>query len=212
MKPTDASALQTILDDDLTWRRKEVSAILSLAKSSGHLERIAISRAALPLIYAHWEGYTKNCFIRYFEFVSLKRSAFSKIKINFLYLASKSELRTIGSGSEKSSIEAFENLFERLTKRNADPMRKHVNTKSNLRWDVLCDLYCIAGIENPLSGDETLINRELCDARNEIAHGQSVNADYDKLVKLRDDVFDRLSRIRNSIVFAATDGTYKVAA
>jgi RiboL-PSP-HEPN len=52
--------LQLTLDDELTWRKRELAVIKSLvtARSSTELTNCHI-RSGIALIYAHWEGFIK---------------------------------------------------------------------------------------------------------------------------------------------------------
>lgn len=46
------------LVDDLTWRKKELTALMFIAKKNEHEE--AILKSIILLLYAHWEGYIKK--------------------------------------------------------------------------------------------------------------------------------------------------------
>lgn len=205
MRPYDIDKLQYILDDDLTWRRREISDLITIAQTGRVGERRTARRASIPMMYAHWEGYTKNSFVRYFEFVSLKRKKFSDLSSNFMFLSSRKEIGSISSADAEAAIAKFNHVLDKVNLINTDPMRKHVNTRSNLRWDVLTELYAIAGIEQPSIDLETTINVSLCDARNAIAHGESAAPDLDAVRQLRDDVFLMLESVKNSLVTAAAN-------
>lgn len=208
MKPIDVTTLQILLDDDLVWRRKEISDLITMAQSGRVGEQRSARRASIPMLYAHWEGYTKNSFTRYFELVSFKRKRFDELSENFTYLSSKSELSSISSSSPEIAIAKLAHVFAKGSVVNTDPMRKHVQTKSNLRWNVLRDLYTIAGISMPTMDLETEINVALCDARNAIAHGESAAPELDAIKQIRDQVFGMLDAIKNSLVTASANETY----
>ena len=95
MKIFDAGTLQSVLDADLTWRRKDVSALIGLAQIASLSNQQSLIRASIPILYAHWEGFVRNCFVRYFELVAQRRIKFSALTFNFLFLASRSDLSLI---------------------------------------------------------------------------------------------------------------------
>uniref|UniRef100_UPI0004A3AE3E MAE_28990/MAE_18760 family HEPN-like nuclease n=1 Tax=Vibrio parahaemolyticus TaxID=670 RepID=UPI0004A3AE3E len=63
-------ALVDKLDKELSWRRLEISAIKTgIRKAKGNVCKAYI-RSAIPLVYAHWEGFIKESASLYLEFVS----------------------------------------------------------------------------------------------------------------------------------------------
>lgn len=208
MKAFDAETLQSTLDSDLTWRRKEISALLGLAQVARVAEKPALIRASIPLIYAHWEGFVRNCFLQYFDFVARRRISFDKLSMNFLYLASKSDFPKLVNGSESVSFETFLESLRRASDKNRDPFRRHVNTKSNLRSDVLLGLFVLSGLPYRFQGHDDFIDRELCDSRNEIAHGAGGAPELDVVMKRRDQAFGLMTGIQSEIVNAVLDKKY----
>lgn len=208
MKAFDVTGLQVMIDEDFTWRKREISDLLGIAQTGTVNERRTARRASIPIMYAHWEGFTKNSFLRYFEFVAFRRKKFSDLTANFLYLASKAEIGTIIKSPQYLAIEKFEAVFVREAKANKDPMRKHVNTRDNLRWAVLKELFTISGITMPNIDYGNLIDIELCDKRNAIAHGESADPSLEQITKLRKELLDLMNTVKNCIITAAANEEY----
>jgi hypothetical protein len=208
VKAYDGPSLQTYLDTDLTWRRKEISSLIGLAQISSPVERVALIRASIPLLYAHWEGFVRNCFLAYFELVAMRKMAFDQLSQNFLYLASKSDFPKLASGNDFTSFEAFLDHMKRPQSKNKDPFRRHVNTKSNLRSDVLQALFLIAGMDYKFSEDSIFIDKEICDSRNEIAHGAGGSPELEVLIKRRDAAFALMIAVQAEIVNSVLQKLY----
>ena len=68
------------LSDELTWRKKELTSLKLLSESSGIAtdRQIALLRALVALLYAHWEGFIKNASSAYIEYVSFQRLRYDR--------------------------------------------------------------------------------------------------------------------------------------
>lgn len=62
--------LQTILDGEFSWRLKEIANLKIVVRSSDKLSRNTAVRAAIPLLYGHWEGFIKNASTHYLDYVN----------------------------------------------------------------------------------------------------------------------------------------------
>ncbi|WGM37692.1 hypothetical protein AMEJIAPC_00592 [Caulobacter sp. NIBR1757] len=205
MKPITASDLQSILDSDLAWRRKEISSLVTLMKTAPFGVQGNLIRAAIPLLYAHWEGFGKNCFVRYMEHVSLKSIKFRKLKLPFLYLDALGIIKEAGTSGPAAGISALGRVLERNEKSNRTNYGKKLSTKSNLRQSVLSDLLIMCGIEDfPIAKYENFIDNQLCDPRNDIAHGVGGAPSLDTFLKRRDIAFELMTDLQASVVNSAS--------
>lgn len=213
MKIVSAENLQDVLDSQLIWRRREISSLVTLAKSSSFPVQVGILRASVPLLYAHWEGFSKECFVRYLELVSYKRVKFKHLDPAFLYMASLPSLARIAHVDVNEGLEILGNLMERLENTNKDNFKKKVNTRSNLRSDVLKDLLTMCGLEGAaFEADADFIDREICDSRNEIAHGSGSAPTMEAFLRRRDRAFTLMTQLQSIVVNAAIATSYKLAA
>jgi MAE_28990/MAE_18760-like HEPN len=55
------SLLQDYLDGELAWRIKELADMKYSVKKAESDRKRTVIRASLALLYAHWEGFIKNC-------------------------------------------------------------------------------------------------------------------------------------------------------
>ena len=62
--------LESSVERDLLWRKREISHIyLQIQAAEGDIQ-IALLRAALVMLYAHWEGFIKNTTEQYINFIN----------------------------------------------------------------------------------------------------------------------------------------------
>lgn len=210
MKPITVPILQELLDSELVWRRRELTALITAIKGSDAVTKSVLIRAGVPLLYAHWEGFGRASFQRYLEHVSYKNIKYKNLSPAFYYLGTLSRIQEIGRSPAKSAIVLLPELLEVREKTNRNNFKKMVDTKSNLRFDVLEQLCSITGIDfNVFSEEEYFINHELCDSRNEIAHGAASGPSEETLIKRRDRTFSIMTLLQTEIVNAAIKCSYK---
>lgn len=210
VKPVTASALQEILDTELVWRRRELTSLVTAIKGADLATKVVLIRAAVPLLYAHWEGFGRACFQRYLEHISYKNLRYKDLHPAFYYLGSYGKLQEIGRSPAKTAIPLLPELIKIRDDVNRNSFRKMIDTKSNLRFEVLEQLCYMSGIDTtPFQHDELFINHELCDSRNEIAHGAAVAPTEEALLKRRDRTFTIMTKLQTELVNAAVNGTYK---
>ena len=77
--------LQNSLDDNLSWRRIELAAMTTEIErrertSPGSPLARALARSGIALLYAHWEGYTKDACQHYVDFVTMGRLKYGELR------------------------------------------------------------------------------------------------------------------------------------
>lgn len=110
----------------------------------------------------------------------------------------------------KSAIPLLTEVIEIGEKTNRNPFRKMIGTKSNLRFDVLEQLCSMAGVDfGPFCDDEAFINNDLCNSRNEIAHGSPTDPSVETFIKRRDRTFDIMTKLQTILINAAVNESFK---
>ena len=94
------------LSAEISWRRKELTDLRYVLESSvdSRTRRATLTRAALALLYAHWEGYVKAAAERYLEFVCMQRRKNSELSDSLLALTVRSSLQAAESQGTLPSI------------------------------------------------------------------------------------------------------------
>jgi hypothetical protein len=209
MRSYKAEDLHTFLDGDLVWRRRELTTLVGLAQTADAASKAAILRSSVPILYAHWEGFGKNCAVKYLEFVSFRSKSYAELSPSFIYLAMSPTLGKIANSPASVAIPMLQDALKFQEKKNRDKHKSRLNTKSNLRYDVLEDMLTICGLDpSPFKNYASFIDKELCDPRNSIAHGEDVCPDLELLKRRRNTAFEIMTALQTSVVNAATNKSY----
>jgi len=209
--------LEAFLDDAFSWRRAELVALeTEIARHyknspDSPLTR-ALARSGVALLYAHWEGYVKEACEAYLEYISVRRLRYQELCDELVITALLGLLRRVDTGDDVAHESLLELVRRPDTARARMPRRESVvNTKSNLNYEVLAGLCIKLGLpESEFTTRKNLINRSLCDARNQIAHGRLYFPDAGGFADLRDRVLEMLESMHSLLVSHARDGRYRV--
>ena len=206
MKIRTEEELSYRLANDLTWRKKELSAMKSLieAKNVSDHKHKALVRSGVCILYSHWEGFVKLAANSYLEYVISKKLTYQELSSNFLALAMKEKLKDAKETNKPSLyIPVCDFFLYELDQRCSLP-KDAISTTSNLSSEILKEITCTLGIDFSLySTKSTLIDTKLLKTRNEIAHGEDSVFDRDEYIYLHTTVIEMLNIFRNQIENAA---------
>lgn len=206
--------LQDALDASLAWRRIELSALKAEVERSsarGHSSPLsrAMARSALAMLYAHWESFARDALKAYVDYLSRRRLKFEQLNAGLLRTVFLSLHRRIMSGDESALESLIEAVRPPTMSRAQIPRNSMLNTRSNLRFDVLCEILDSVGIDSAeFETKAQLIDRSLCDARNEIAHGREQYPSPEDVTDLHDLVVNIMQTIRDRVLEAARTESY----
>lgn len=180
MKIRTAENLTDYLDKETSWRKRELSIILSEINKSSHspYKLEALLRSAIPILYAHWEGYIKNSSLAYLNFIANQKLEYRKLAINLRALGIKRELfEMFYSDTEKMSklLEIIETLLNKQDEKCSFNPEKMIDTKSNLNSKVFKEIIISLGLDyQGYKTKENIIDQKLLYYRNNIAHGKEL--------------------------------------
>lgn len=201
--------LQDELDADLAWRRVEAHLLLSNVRLSSGASQQAVIRAGIALLYAHWEGYTKNALTRYLQFVSRRKLRLRELNEGLAGLAAENELRRRGNLSESRRRTAMVRLVALEGETRASIPKREVNTQGNLNSDLCSELFECLGLDySALDTKKGLIDYNLLRVRNNIAHGRWMSTDQQGYEELHSEVMTMLAVVRNAVMNATENGHY----
>jgi hypothetical protein len=203
---TKAELVQRI-DDELVWRRRELTDFKSLIQGQGtsHVRTPVLLRAGIVLLYAHWEGFVKCSGSYYLQFVADQRLKGSELTVNFLAIKLRTKL-TEAKRSKKASASAelIEFFCTKMSTNLKLPHKGVVDTESNLSSKVLAEILWTLGLDGGCFETKSkLIDELLVDRRNHIAHGQSLTVGSTDYMQLHDDVIYMMDEFRTLVQNAA---------
>lgn len=94
-KPRTSLQLQEALDNEFAWRQVEINALRQSVRHLNGQGQRSVLRAAVPILYAHWEGFVKEGVCLYVRYLSSMGLRFSVVKQSFRGLAALGHVRMI---------------------------------------------------------------------------------------------------------------------
>ncbi|HEL4860544.1 TPA: hypothetical protein UL920_004097 [Stenotrophomonas maltophilia] len=178
------------------WRLNEFAKI---RMNSANVEDSLWWRLSIPMIYAHWEGYVVSSLRILIEHLNELQLQPERVPTKLIVLGLGDCYRSLSGKQSLVQRITFTDRFKGLL-RTTITFEKKINTKSNLRSEVLQELCDIYGFDfqqfRGVTGD---INR-LVNIRNCIAHGEnSILPSADNVKKYIDSVIAAADILRNEI-------------
>jgi len=174
---------------EFVWRKKELHALKSMviASRGTHASQLHV-RAAIPLLYAHWEGFVKQISGYYLEFVARSKIKHRNLPPHFLARVVRRIIHdAISTSKTKACIDVVRFFRESMDSTSDINFRTGIATKANLNSDVLKDIVLALGLDYSLfATKEKLIDEKLLANRNNIAHGERCLVDADEYLSTHD--------------------------
>lgn len=199
------------LDEDLAWRRKELTEIKFLICSSPHGNLQINLRIGVVMIYAHWEGFIKNAGDYYINYLSQQNFSYKDVNNSLIALSLKAQFKECGK-ADKTSVHCkiVNTLINELNSQINIPYENAVKRKENLNYELLSDLLFTLGLEaSYYELKENLIDHVLLKTRNDIAHGRRIKVDLEDFIELYVGVIPMLEQFKTQIFDAAEKELYK---
>ena len=209
-KVRSVSEAQDYLDQEFAWRLKEIADLKSAIRSTSAVREGTLLRAAVPLLYAHWEGFIKNAAEAYLSYVAHQRHTYEELQTCFVVRGLKRELDELSNSSSSSrNSRIVDFLLEELESRATIPYKGAVDTHSNVSSEVFTNIANSIGIDTTWYEtkynfiDESILNR-----RNKIAHGRYVDVGADEFVELSDQIIALLRGFKTDIENSLIQDSY----
>lgn len=216
--------LQSRLDKDFTWRKKELTIARSnIDSSTGETLNFNL-KVATTTLYSHWEGFIKTSSICYLDYLNKGSYVLSDLKNCFKVLHFTKNILDIKNSTKKSK---FLELYETFSKENEEIFLVNtkgnhlINTQSNLKYEVLEEILFSLDLDTTeFQTKDSLIDAGLLSIRNKIAHGEyfrylenNDNLDREEQTKsdffqLYNDILNLMEIFKDMIIEAALKATY----
>jgi len=174
-KPYTEQDLSDLFDEDLIWRRKELSDMKSAVRAADAAAKPVLLRAIITMSYAHWEGYVRTCANRYFEYLTIRRRPYSDLERQIYVNTFLVRIDALHQG--RASLEARCKLINDILDGTTGTFNyvhpSLIDTKSNLNTDVIKEICVICSVESlHFETKRVFLDQFLLKRRNAIAHGQ----------------------------------------
>lgn len=200
------------LAEDMIWRRKELTELKALIEreNEGVRSRVLI-RSAIALLYAHWEGFVKKASRCYLEYVASRRLKMKDLSPGFIGLVVRAKIAEIGESEKVSSgISLAEFFIGSMDKQIKIPYKAGVDTKSNLTSKVLEDILSSLSLDASFfSTKSNLIDANLVNKRNHVAHGEALSLTISEYLDLHGEVIALIESFKNEIENASVQNKFK---
>ena len=207
------SDLYNHLEEDLGWRIKELSLLKNTISNTPNRTPLqdALIRAGPTMLYAHWEGFVKCAAENYLNYVSLRRLRHDQLESCFVALCLKKKINEMDNTNRFDlQTAAVDFMLQELNERAYIPYEGIIQTKSNLSFFVFRDICTVIGIDyKKYQLKETLIDRELLQFRNSIAHGKYLSMNFNEYLEIYDKIIEMMRDIKDDILNAAATEKFK---
>lgn len=198
--------------EELIWRRKELTDLRGMAQEfKSEVRSRVVIRAAVALLYAHWEGFVKKASSYYLEFVSSHRLQYRRLSPNFVALSIKAKYFELSVSDKISGANSLADFFCSSLDQQANvPYKNVVDTRSNLSSKVLLDILAGLGLNHTIFETKLkYIDSSLVNPRNHVAHGEALDMSLDDYLELHDTVLGLIEAFRNEIENASVERRFE---
>ena len=205
--------LQDNIERDFGWRIKELSLLKSKIPNTPNRDPLqdVLIRAGVTMLYAHWEGFVKCAAENYLNYVSLKKLRHDQLESCFVALCLKKKINEMDNTNRFDlQTAAVDFMLQQLNERAYIPYEGIIETKSNLSFFVFRDICTVIGIDyKKYQLKETLIDQQLLQFRNSIAHGKYLSMKFNEYLDIYDKVIEMMRDIKDDILNAAATEKFK---
>ncbi|WP_156764637.1 MAE_28990/MAE_18760 family HEPN-like nuclease [Mycobacterium sp. 1081908.1] len=202
------------VSDDLIWRRRELVLFSSqVDKANSEFSR-ALLRGSVALLYAHWEGFIKNACHYYLCYLSSCTISFSQLIPEIAALSLRSKIsQAVSAKKIAMRADLVRDIRDRAQDRATIPnSRDAVVTESNLSYAVLTEILTSVGCDaGRYAKYADLIDDQLVNSRNKIAHGENANIARTEWRELSSLILWMMDDIATQLVNGAVERSYLVS-
>jgi hypothetical protein len=191
------------LDEQHSWRISEIRNYFLVASkyNSTSSRSNPVTRAGIPLLYAHWEGFVKEVALEYLKFLSRMRLTNSTLNDSLLAISLRKTAGLRANALDFDDLLRIISFFRDMPNESCQLKGEDsINTRSNLRWSVFREILLVMGMDPMVyHGKEVVIDARIVDVRNSIAHGEYVFIDFDSYQTVHNLVIELLSLFRSQV-------------
>ena len=201
-QPYDIDTFSQYVTDDFNWRVKEISDLKEVVLRSGDIYSLVARKAALTLVYAHWEGHVHVVTEAYLKYIAKRKFKFSKLIPSFQAVHLTSQIKEWQA--QKDTIALRLKIVNAVRALDIEQFRGMplgaVSTGGNLNFERFLNICQIMALDaEKIVPNHQFLDEELLGTRNRIAHGGSMIVTEDKLQSVATFVLDIMRRFRTEV-------------
>jgi hypothetical protein len=205
------SHLADYLDQEFSWRLKEIADIKTAIIEAEPTLKRSILRAGLPILYAHWEGFIKKASEALLNFITHQSIQYRLLKPCYIVFGVKKVIRDmVESSNTRQNIAAVEFFLSKLDSQAAIVAEGAIKTKSNLSSRMFERIASSVGVDvRRYETKYIFIDKSLLERRNNIAHGEYLDLNQDDYLKIAEEVIALLRGYKTDIENIVSTNSYK---
>ncbi|WP_100401975.1 MAE_28990/MAE_18760 family HEPN-like nuclease [Bacillus sp. FJAT-42315] len=218
----DCERLQNKLDRNSSYRKREIlNLTIQIESVEGEVQK-SLLRASFILLYAHFEGFTKQAIRLFLQHINSEQVPVKELKYHLQTLYHTKKIIDVKQSKRKIK---YNELTTAILSGNVEPFKVEerdqdiVSTESNLKFDVIEDLLFLIGVttENfmmisdrrtSIDTKQEFINRRILDARNAIAHGENTIITLDEYNEVKNFIIDFIDTLKEYLVDISVNKLY----
>lgn len=210
MKLRTIDDLSKALNDEISWRKREIIELRMQAAKRDNSAQKTLLRAGVAVLYSHWEGFVKAASELLLKFISNQKLKNEQLSEVYVVQSLKSRLSSLAETKNADiAIESLRFIVGEMNKSSCINYKNYVNTESNLSSDVFDRIAKSIGVDvekymhlYPFI-DESIVNK-----RNYIAHGDYMDVDVEEYKRISNRVFELISSYKDDIENIAVSKSY----
>ena len=211
MRIRSLTELNEFLNDELAWRKRELTTLRFLIGRSRPHEQDVLLRSGTCTLYAHWEGFVKAAATGYVSYVTLRGLSYRDLSPNFVALGLRTRIVNAGTTRRPSQLTAITAaLMSDLAETARIDWDTAIDTRANLNSDAFREILVSIGLEEArYSTKGALIDQRLLRNRNVISHGGYLSIQLEDYNELHTEVVQMVEWFRNDVENAAVTAAYR---
>jgi hypothetical protein len=202
--------LQEYLDHDFAWRVREIDYTKTAVQRASGNAQMAVARAGLALLYAHWEGFVKGASEALLNFVLHRKFKYRQLRPCFMAHGLAMHLDVlVTTHKHHRRFETVQFVVEKLDEQAKFPWKDVIRTQGNLSSEVFRSVVAAIAIDpTRYESRYNWIDKVLLARRNRIAHGERLEFSASEFPSLADETLTLLRWFKNDIENSAATKAY----
>jgi hypothetical protein len=212
MKIRTTADLANAIDADLAWRKKELRYLASRINRSESDAQASYLRAAVALLYAHWEGFVVSSMRAYLAFISSRRVDFERLRPELRVSVLRGAFRAIEQNpSNATRAQLMRDYATCLGKSHKLDPEVAIKADSNLNSERFLGLLALVGLdEGRFTSASAFLDEALLFRRNSVCHGERLSVDARGYLSTEAQVIALVEQVKNEILNAAAQNSFQL--